>query len=328
MTCTGSIAYLRVLYIKFSQLPVFENFCQDTVSHVRQSVLFALPAILSRLPSPQKREQTLRTIMKLSRDPSTAVRSGVLEVLGEVIYTFHDDELGPPDEVVKLFIGEEGVDWYFPGEQPLQGHHSTPAGCDDRPQPDKLIEFYVQQSNPPPQNNIVDLTTALIRAFNFPAVALTLGSGRWSELRRLYAYLACHRSPKVRRTLAASMGEMARIVGPDFARDDLMDVWRKLTSCPDESVRSKALECVVLFVQSLHSPDRKRIVDELESVWTAKVCGWREREICAKKLGALAPLVPESGDAIRAILSMSLHDATAAVRDGGVTSVCLNHYFF
>lgn len=92
---------------------MFESFCQDPVSHVRQSVLFALPAILSRLPSSRKRTQTLKTIMTLSRDPSAAVRSGVLEVLGEVIYTFCDDEMGPPNEIVRLFIGDEGRDWSF-----------------------------------------------------------------------------------------------------------------------------------------------------------------------------------------------------------------------
>ena len=33
------------------------------------------------------------------------VRSGVLEALAEVIYTFHEDADGPPDRLLRLFLG-------------------------------------------------------------------------------------------------------------------------------------------------------------------------------------------------------------------------------
>ena len=56
-----------------------------------------------------------------------------------------------------------------------------------------------------------DPSRPLVCAFNYPAVALTLGRARWPALRNLYRALSENPSFKVRRTLAASLGEMARI---------------------------------------------------------------------------------------------------------------------
>jgi len=84
--------------------------------------LFALPALLSRLPSRLRRQVALSTILPLSRDESAPVRSGVLEALGEVFYTFHGDECGPPDELLRLFLGTDGkrrVREYYPHPQIL-----------------------------------------------------------------------------------------------------------------------------------------------------------------------------------------------------------------
>lgn len=75
--------------------------------HVRHSSLFALPAILSRLTPTLRRSVALSTVVPLSRDESPAVRSGVLEALGEVLYSFHADECGPPDELLSLFLGRQ-----------------------------------------------------------------------------------------------------------------------------------------------------------------------------------------------------------------------------
>jgi len=84
---------------------VFDCLRADPTWHVRHSSLFALPALLSRLPSRLRRSVALSTILPLSRDESAPVRSGVLEALGEVVYAFHDDECGPPDELLRLFLG-------------------------------------------------------------------------------------------------------------------------------------------------------------------------------------------------------------------------------
>lgn len=75
--------------------------------HVRHSSLFALPAMLSRLTPALRYSLALSTVVPLSLDESPAVRSGVLEALGEVLYSFYRDERGPPNELISLFLGRQ-----------------------------------------------------------------------------------------------------------------------------------------------------------------------------------------------------------------------------
>lgn len=63
--------------------------------------------MLSRLTPASRRSVAVSTLVPLSWDEVPAVRSGVLEALGEVLYTFHADELGPPNELVSLFLGRQ-----------------------------------------------------------------------------------------------------------------------------------------------------------------------------------------------------------------------------
>lgn len=63
--------------------------------------------MLSHLTPALRRSVALSTVVPLSRDESPAVRSGVLEALGEVLYSFHADEYGPPDELLSLFLGRQ-----------------------------------------------------------------------------------------------------------------------------------------------------------------------------------------------------------------------------
>lgn len=63
--------------------------------------------MLLRLTPALRRSVALSTVVPLSRDEAPAVRSGVLEALGEVLYTFHADEYGPPNELLSLFLGRQ-----------------------------------------------------------------------------------------------------------------------------------------------------------------------------------------------------------------------------
>lgn len=98
-----------------------QNLVTDSVHNVRHSSLFALPTILGRLPLGQRRQVALDVMIPMSMDEYADVRAGVLEALGEVIYTFHEDvnnkasdvfadleieeSQTPPGELLKMFLG-------------------------------------------------------------------------------------------------------------------------------------------------------------------------------------------------------------------------------
>ncbi|KNZ74186.1 Serine/threonine-protein phosphatase 4 regulatory subunit 1 [Termitomyces sp. J132] len=272
-----------------SLLPLFNALRRDPVWHVRYSALFALPAILPRLPSKQRRSLALETILTLASDESSSVQSGVLEALGEVLYTFHDDEGGPPAELVDLFLGRR---------EEAQNHQGM-----------GLL------------HNIVD--RPLICAFNYPAVALTLGRQRWGELRITYLELAKNRTVKVRRTLAASVGELAKIVGTEHAQRDLVGVWWDGIRCEDEEVRSRAVESLPQLIGIVGTEVGDSLVLGLETVWDeGGFRGWREREEIALGLTTLGGSTgPKGRRLVVGLVRRALEDSVTAVREAGVRTV-------
>ncbi|EJD05837.1 ARM repeat-containing protein [Fomitiporia mediterranea MF3/22] len=318
----------ELLYI--SLLPLFDCFCEDTIWNVRQSILFALPAILSRLPSDQRRAHALKTIQKFTNDPAPQVRTGVLEVLGEVIYSFHGDDRGPPDQIFRLFVGEEGRDWHGPDSPALEMTQNVQTRIPWAesafrarfpPSPNEGFSLTATASSALSSSSPLSLTPGsdparpLICAFNLPAVALTVGPKCWPDLRGLYVFLARTGTTKVRQTLAASIGEIARIIGPENARHDLIYRWWDFVRGRDAVVRMKALEALETFLQALNPSDRARIFGSLEEVWDNHLTGWREREVLARSMDRLAPLFPADGEVLRLVLRRALRDTTAAVRN-------------
>lgn len=388
---------------------MYESFVGDSTWQVRQSAVFALPPILVRLSPEERRYFALANFRVLTQDKSRSVRCSMLEVLGEVIYTFINDEGGPPRELLGIFIGSPPEGYRLepppppPPAIPLRLAQSAPSTPNIRHRPQSKRGLLardpaVQPLRPPPDpetsgvDPVPDLDRPLVCAFNFPAVALTLGPRRWHEVSDYYVQLAREYASgagpragsnpvvgssrpatnfgvvsqnqrklvRVRRTLAASLGEMARILGPDIARDHLLPVfWEALhASVPPpppgpptygfmgtsfasvsamgaaqnfvaaeaeaEDARTKMLECLVLFVSHLAPGEREIVANGLEEAWRDHVRGWREREVFARTFGVLSvPLAEtESGaQAMRALIMLALTDNVAAVRDEAVAQV-------
>ncbi|KAL1735207.1 armadillo-type protein [Schizophyllum commune] len=289
-----------------SLLPLFEGLRSDSMWHVRHSALFAFPALLARLDAQQRRRVALETVIPLSRDESAAVRTGTLEALGEAIYSFRNDDGEIPQELLELFVGRRedrrirdhsapDEEWVIPSDW------GTP-----------LDSFYRDPGRP------------LICAFNLPAVALTLGRERWGAIRELYLHLADDCTTKVRRTLAASLGALAGIIGPENARQDLMVVWWDSIRCEEQEVRGKVIEAMEAFVDALGPcTERIEVVQSVLQVWDeGMLTAWRERETVAKSLiGVTRAIGQEDPKLVRSLLMKTLEDNVAAVRETAVHSL-------
>jgi len=239
----------------------------------------------------------METLMALSGDQNATVRSGVLEALGEVIYTFVNDPDGPPQELLDLFLTRKGNQREMTSQSPGA---QTPRQS-----------FYSDPKRP------------LICAFNFPAVALTLGSRRWVELRADYLDLASDSSIGVRRTLAASLGELAKIINSENAQKDLIDVWRTCIKTDDEEVRLKAIESFAGLMGVVGREVGKPLVQQLLVEWNqGNFRGWRERESIEKCLVDWVQVIGlDTLSLVFGLLKKGLEDNVASVREAAVSIV-------
>ncbi|KAG8910906.1 hypothetical protein FRC00_007366, partial [Tulasnella sp. 408] len=327
-----------------SLLPLYEGMTRDEVANVRQSALFALPGILDRLPSDQRRDLAIKQCAALSHDADRLVRSALLEIMGEMIYCFRDDHGGPPSQLIELFVGnnEHADDSWVPVQEEHHWGLRAPLGFGRRehqasassPPLRSMFEGYndpnsIQyqglfglQTEAEPLPKARDPERVLICAFNFPAVVAAMGPQRWPELRPYYQDLVRDSATKVRKTLGASIGEIARIIGPDYASRDLVSIWWELMHDDNAEARAKVVGCVAAFVNALGPNDRRNIGLQLEGLWGTSLTGWRDREALATQFGELSALLTPvgRGGSIKTLLVSALTDRTAAVRDAAVAS--------
>ena len=87
-------------------------------------------------------------------------------------------------------------------------------------------------------------------AFNFPAVLLTLGPQSWPKLKPIHEKLVRDSRVKVRRTLAYSLFELAKILGPQMTESELVPVLFHFMKDNDE-VREGVMSSLPAFVGSL-----------------------------------------------------------------------------
>ncbi|KAG9120383.1 hypothetical protein FRC07_004145, partial [Ceratobasidium sp. 392] len=239
-------------------LPILEPLMTDTEAHVRHASVFAIPSVLRRLSPQRRREISARYMLRLCEDDAETVKTGALQVLAEVIHTFYEDEAGPPSDLLDFF---------------LKGEHSQ-------------VKATLPAPTPPPQENNIwaepssyfpsepsfpDPDRALICAFNLPAVVLTLGPTRWSRLSGYYTYLANEswHTPKVRSTLAASTGEIARIIGPEAARRDVVPVWWTCVNKGERDAKIKAIGALPVLLESLGAEGRAEVARKMGEAWGA-----------------------------------------------------------
>ncbi|WFD42789.1 hypothetical protein MPSI1_001439 [Malassezia psittaci] len=267
----------------------------DHVWQVRQAACYSLPGVFALQPTGPDRRRDLVIVMRaLNQDVSPNVQLAAFEMIGEVIYLFHNDPEGVPIDLLRIFLG--------------QANESSGDNLN-------ATHFSDLLSNP---------DKSLIVAFNFPAVILTVGASHWSEFRDLYLQLTTHSSESVRNSLCASLHEVARLIGPQAASQDLVSVAEHFLHDPCPEVTGTLLEHFHEFLLVLPVDAAKTQLRQLPNLWLSRFAhDWRLRESLAKHIPSLAPslLLADEDGCLVTLLLLALNDSVNALREEGVRSV-------
>lgn len=199
------------------------------------------------------------------------------------------------------------------GEPPPTSQQYISAHDQDIIPPDLLLRYLSMTDASRAQT--VDAEIARHCAYSLPAVALTLGRKYWPCLKETYDTLASDMQGfimqwKVRRTLASSMHQLAVILGPDIAAQDLLPVFSGFVKDLDE-VRIGILQHLSEFLVVLHTEGRRQFLPRIsEFLHTDNEKNWRFRLILAEQLIPTADLY-DPDDVREHLVPLSL----ALVRD-------------
>ncbi|SPO30050.1 uncharacterized protein UTRI_05889 [Ustilago trichophora] len=339
-------------------LPALHKAIHDRNWHVRQAACFSIPAILGRLDEKLRREQTLLFMRALVNDVSRQLRMAALEIIGEVIYMFHNTEAGVPEELVRFFLGEpfdgppqqgdasltfdktsdpEGTEALFEEESAMMVDADSNLGVPSslRDDQDSLLASFGYGGNEssmmdaaPWDNNFrvnnFDPERPLVVAYNLPAVVLTLGSEQWGRLKQAHAELTTSDKPKVRKSLAASLHEVAKIIGQEATRDDLLPAATRFVTDDDAEVRTAMFDNIDVFLSCLPQAGAEKMLWQLLSLWSSgSLRDWRLRERLALHIPSMAKqflLEDEEGNLV-SLMQLALADPISAVRDAGIQCV-------
>ena len=97
-------------------------------------------------------------------------------------------------------------------------------------------------------------------AFNFPAVLQTLGPSKWPILSKLFQTVLKNDS-KIRKPLACSLHEIAKIVGEEKAEKELISVLEGFLKEKDEDIKYGAIQNLALFLKVFKPERREMLID-------------------------------------------------------------------
>lgn len=219
-------------------IPAFALLAVDHVWGVRKACAEAIVAVSGTL-EPGARLTLLAPLMeRFVADTSKWVRSVALGQLGPFLWTLSSSGKPLPPGLVATYLraglaatggGAEGAVAAAGTAAPAAataGAAAKSGGATARPAaaPAATASGAAAAALARPGTDSSDADLAVLYAFSLPAVAAAMGRARWPELRPLFHALARDVQKRVRRPVAASLHELARIVGPDLAEADFLPV--------------------------------------------------------------------------------------------------------
>ena len=122
---------------------------------------------------------------------------------------------------------------------------------------------------------------------------LTLGAKAWPKLKGLHEKLVRDSRWKIRKTLAYSLFELAKILGPQMTESELLPVLFHFMKDVNE-VRDGVMLSLPELVAQLEVGQREAYVDKIAGAWVTNEEDWRKRKMQALQIGKLASLIEPS----------------------------------
>jgi serine/threonine-protein phosphatase 4 regulatory subunit 1 len=290
-------------------LPEVRALSKDSSFSVRRAVASSLGGLCAVLGQTQAEAHVLPIFLALCKDDIWSVRKACAEAIVRV-----SEGVTPAARVGQLVpalkaLSQDQTRWVRVSAFQYLGQFLHTLRRDDVST--LLLKDFTSMAF---QGEGGDSDFAEYCAYSFPAVVQALGAERWRELDDAFATLVRDVQWKVRRTIACSLHEFARVLGPEITERALTPALEALLKDLDE-IKLAVLPQVDQFLAVLPPAGRERLLPLVCAVPPDSE-NWRLRQLVASKLGVLAPLVsPQCAfDAMGDLVIHLLEDTVAEVR--------------
>jgi len=115
----------------------------------------------------------------------------------------------------------------------------------------KIVDFYINTTEASSNKDV-----CYHASFNFPAFVLVYGADEWPRFQSLYHKLTKINDPRIKKTLSASIHELAKILGPKYTEQDLLPVMERFLKDKSIEIKMSALKNMHIFLEE--TPMEKR----------------------------------------------------------------------
>lgn len=297
-------------------VPELISLSEDPVFRVRKSTAQSFSNVCKTAGEEISRERLLPAFIRLSQDDIWGVRKACAESLVSM-----SDALAPMDRgelLIPMFEGFANDSSRWVRIAAYQNLGQFLASLEKADVSDTLVSHFINMATSSSSHfgGAGEVDIKFHCAFAFPAVVNILGPTEWHKLSEAFEALSNDPFWKIRRTLAYSLHEMARILGPEIAESSLATAFDGYLHDVHD-VKFGALQHFADFLQFLSPSFRESylpVLSELDAIDQATK--WRYREVISMQLDLLCQTFsPEATVSIIFPLVVKLvTDGVAAVR--------------
>lgn len=293
---------------KSTAVPELKTLSNDVSFSVRRTVAFSLANVCLVLGPQAAESDVLPIYSTLCRDEIWGVRKACAESIVGLSRGLSESSRAQLIPTFKA-LSEDSTRWVRVAAYQQLGPfiHTMPSASVNS----MFLKIFTDMAF---QSEGGDSDFAEYCAFSFPAVAQVMGPERWRELDDAYATLLKDVQWKVRKTLAHSLHELAKIVGTDVAEKSLTNALDLFLKDLDE-VKLGVIANIDQFLSVLTPATRDKYVGPICAVPLDSE-NWRLRHAVAAKLGHVVKLVSPRivGEEVVDLVMRLLDDSVMDVR--------------
>ena len=105
-------------------------------------------------------------------------------------------------------------------------------------------------------------------SYNFPAFIYVTGKDEWATFRDLYIKLTSVNDPQTKRTLACSIHEIAKILGPDLTDTDLLPIANKFLKDSNSEVKIGIMKNLHVLLAEVKPEKRSTYIEYITETFS------------------------------------------------------------
>lgn len=305
-------------------IPEIVSLAEDPVFRVRKSAALNFHNICKVGGEHELFERLMPAFVRLSKDDMFRVRRACAESISEISkYVSDDIRIGV---LVEIYLRLTQDPSKLVKQSVLQQSGLFISTLPRKHVNELILSHYCSMASGPTGDLSIDGELKHYCAYSFPAVLHTIGRERWREVRELYFTLVSSPVPVVKQTLAASLHEIAKILGDGtVVKNELIPIFEDMIQMQElESVQMGVIKHSAEFFKELPEPCRVSYLPSLHDILhSTNPFNWRLRQSLAVQLPELLMLSSEENvfNILFPLVMTLLQDPVACVRKSSFKGV-------